>query len=71
MHQQGVAIGRRLRHDIGSDRPTRTGAVFDDHRLTQVFAQALTDHPCDHIGGAACRKGHHDFEWARRERLSP
>ena len=54
-NQQGVAIGRRLRDGIGTERAGCTGPIFHDHRLAPAAGQPLRSQPSDDIGAAAGR----------------
>lgn len=57
-----MAIRSRLGHRIGTDRTAGAAPVLNEHRLAHVLAHALSDQAGHHIGGAACREGHHDLQ---------
>ena len=52
-HQQGIAIGRRVRHHFHTDVAARTCPVLDHNGLTPLFAELLTNDTCERIGRAA------------------
>ena len=41
--EQGVAVGARLRRDLGSDESARARAVVDHHLFTQHARQPIGD----------------------------
>ena len=60
--QQGVAIGRRLRHLVAGDVAVGAGAVFHHHRLAQALGELLRQQAGGDVGGAARRDRHHDLD---------
>ncbi|MDT4885356.1 hypothetical protein FQZ97_1215810 [compost metagenome] len=57
-HQQRVAVGLGLGHEVGADGRTRAGLALDHHRLTQALRQLVGQRTGQHIGGATSRKRH-------------
>ncbi len=55
-HQHRVAVGRRLRDDIGADVAAGARPVVDHHLLREAVAQFLRDRAGDDVGAAARRK---------------
>ena len=68
-HQQGVAIRRGARRDLGADHAAGAGAVLDNHPLAPQLAKLLPDHAGHDVGAAAGREGHDDAHQAIREAL--
>ncbi|NDE24238.1 MAG: hypothetical protein EB002_04275 [Betaproteobacteria bacterium] len=63
VHQcQGVTIGCGFGHKVCAQVATCTRTIFDHHRLAPVFCDFLTKDAGQHIRGAACGKGHHNFD---------
>ncbi len=60
IHQQRVAVRRRLGHELRTDHAAGAGAIFDHHRLAERFGQAVGDDAHDDIRRAAGRVGHDD-----------
>src|SRR6267154_5807220 len=54
--EERVAVGRALRDEIGADVAARSGAVLDDDRLPERFAQTGRERPRGEIGDPARRK---------------
>ena len=65
-HQQRVAVGRGLRHDVGAERAARAAAVVHHDRLLHGVGEALRDEPRDDVGRAARRERHDDADRLRR-----
>ena len=61
-HQQRVAVGRRLGHDIGAHVAPRPGAVLHHEGLAESLAQLGRNRARQNVGGAAGRKWHDDFD---------
>ena len=55
--QDRVAVGRRLRDDIGADVAGSAAAVVDDDRLAQRGRERFVQDPRDNIGAATRRIG--------------
>jgi hypothetical protein len=63
---QRVAIGRRLRDQVGADGAGGAGLVLDDDRLSEALGQ-LGGHEARHrIGSAPRREAHEDLDRLRR-----
>ena len=60
MHEQRVAVGRRLGDEGRADRSAGAGAVLDDHRLSPEFGKLLPERARQDVGGAARRERHDD-----------
>ena len=58
-HQQGVAVGRRLRHRAGGDRTSGAAAVVDNDLLAQRLGHFVGDAARHDAGAAARNKRHH------------
>ena len=56
-HQDRVAVGRRLRDEVGADVAARAGPVVDDNALAPVLARLLRDGAADDVERSAGRKG--------------
>ena len=56
--EQRVAVGRRLRHQLGADRGIAAGAVLDHHRLPPMLGHFRTHDAGDGVGRAAGRERH-------------
>ena len=69
VHQQRVAVGRRLRHHVGADRAARAAAILHQHRLPHRLLHALRDDARGDVGGAARRERHDDADRFRRKSL--
>ena len=69
-HAEGLAIGRRLRHEVHADGGACTGLVVDHHRLAPGFLQLLADQAADRVRGSARRKGNDDLDRPLRKLLS-
>jgi hypothetical protein len=63
-HQQGVAVGRRLRDRVGADDTRAAGTVLD-HRGMAGLAELRGDHARQDVGHAAGRKRHDDADRPR------
>ena len=61
-HQQRVAVGRRLRHDVGADQRARAGAVLDHDGLLERRGQAIADGARQHVGERAGRIRHDEAQ---------
>ncbi|GAB7546621.1 hypothetical protein CS8_063060 [Cupriavidus sp. 8B] len=59
-HQQRVAIGRGLGHQLRADIAAGAGPVVDQERLLELLRELLGNDARDHIGGPASGKRHHD-----------
>ena len=57
-HQQGVAVGRGMRGDFGTDVRPGARPVVDHHRLAQPLAELLAHEPCQQVRRAGGRKRH-------------
>ena len=57
--QQGVAIGCRFGHHVGTYDARSAGAVFDHHRLTHQLSELDGHGPVEHIQATTGRIGHH------------
>src|SRR5687768_761133 len=62
-----VAVGRRLRNDIGADGSARTCAVIDDDLLAPALGELLSYWPRQNVCAPAGRKRHHDTHGFARE----
>jgi hypothetical protein len=51
--QERVSVGRCLAHVVQRDPPRGAGAIFDDDRLSERFAQPRPEQPRDSVAGAA------------------
>ncbi len=51
--QQRVAVGGRLRDDVGRDRARSAGPVLDDDRLAEQLGHALAERSRHDVGAAA------------------
>ena len=65
-HQQGVAVGRRLRDCLGADDGVSPRPIIDDDLLAQLFTHFLADEPTEKISRSAWRKGNYERDLARR-----
>ena len=61
-HDQRVAVGRRLGHQVGADVAARAGTVLDDDRLAQRAAHLLGQHAGHGVERAAGRVRHHEAQ---------
>ncbi len=57
-HQQRVAVGCRLHHSAGADRPRRARLVLHDDRLAPGLVQIVGNDARQDVGAAAGRKRH-------------
>ncbi len=55
-----VAVGIRLGDHRGGDRSAGAGAVFDDDRLAEIFAELLLHDARHGVGPAPRREADHD-----------
>jgi len=69
MNHQRVAVGRRLRHDVGTDGTGRAAAVLDHELLAHGFRELLEHDAADDVVGAARRPWDHDAHRLGRVRL--
>ncbi len=51
--QQGITIGRTLRHHICAQIAVSAGLIFDNNRLAERVAQFLSDRARQNVGPAA------------------
>ena len=51
--KQGVAVGRRTRHEVGGERAAGALPALHDHRLLEALRQLFGDRAGDEIGGGA------------------
>jgi hypothetical protein len=56
--EQGVAVGRGLRHRLRADVAAGAAAVVDEHRLAEDLRQPRRDAAGDGVGPAAGGEGH-------------
>ena len=66
VHEQRVAVGRRLGDDRGAQRSARAGPVVDDHRLPEHFREMEVYAARDDVGDAAGRPRNHHADGASR-----
>jgi hypothetical protein len=64
--KQGVAVGRRLRHEIGADGAARAGLVLHEELAAELLGQARREHARRRVGEAAGRERHYDAHRPRR-----
>ncbi len=64
MHQQRVAVGRRLDR-LGAEVAARAAAVLDHHGLADALGQLLRQRARHHVGRTARREGDDDAHPAR------
>ena len=57
--QQGIAVSRRARHQLGPDHGITSGTVVDHHLLPEQFAQTWRECPCQHVRTATGRDRYH------------
>jgi hypothetical protein len=60
--QHRVAVGRRLRDDVGAERAGRAAAVVDHDRLAERMLEAFLHDARDHVGAAAGRVRHDELD---------
>lgn len=53
----GVAIGRGIRHALGTGHAAGAPNIFNDHLLTKNIGHAGRHDPPEHIGGASSCNG--------------
>ena len=68
-HQQCVAIGRRLRHQVGADHRARAWPIIDNERLPKNILQALANVARVDIGWPTGGERHDDPHRVTRIRL--
>ena len=68
-HEQRVAVGRLLGHEVAGDVAVGAGAVLHHHRLAQRLRQRLRHGARDLVGGAAGREAHDHADRLGREGL--
>ncbi|MCY1531335.1 hypothetical protein D9M68_665570 [compost metagenome] len=66
-HHQRIAVGRRLRHEVGPDIAARARAVFHDDGLAQGTAHLLGQHAGHGVQRAAGRVRHDEAQRLGRE----
>ena len=54
-HVDGVAVGRRLRDEVGGDHAAGAGALLGDDGLAGVGGDPLRDRAREQVGDAAGR----------------
>jgi hypothetical protein len=59
-HQQRVAVGLGLGHDLGADDAAGARSVVDHHLLSQAGAEMLADQPRHDVEHAGARGERHD-----------
>ena len=64
--EQCVAIARCVHDRVGGDIDARTGAIFDDELLTEVFRQPLRHKPRGDVRRGPGRKADNDMNRTRR-----
>ena len=69
MHQDGVAVRRRLGDEADAGGPARARAVLDHDRLADLLGELVEDDAPDHVVGVAGRKRNHRLDGARRPGL--
>ena len=57
-HQQGIAVGGRLRHELGADAAAGTRPVFHDDPPARIFAERLRHDTRGHVRPGAGRARH-------------
>ena len=62
VHQQRVAVGRRVHHLLRGDVAARTWLVFDDHVLAHLGRELRAQQARHDVGGAARGEGHDDAD---------
>src|SRR5262249_30321852 len=67
--QQGVAVVRRVRHEIGGDVAASAAAVLDDELLPEALAERLREHARGDIARRAGGKADDDAHRPRRVAL--
>src|ERR1700687_563893 len=55
-----IPIGTRLRDEIAREYAVRAGPIFNDERLSQCFAGALSDDSCGNVHRTAWSETHDD-----------
>jgi hypothetical protein len=60
--EEGVAVRRRLRDDLGADRAAPARAIVDNHGLAPTLAETLRHQPGDVVGGAAGDERNHELD---------
>ncbi len=63
----GMAVGRRLRHQLRRDVAVRARAVLHHHRLAERLGKLLREHACRDVGCAPGRNRNDEAERARRK----
>ena len=58
VHQDGVTIGGRFGHQVGTNRATRSAPVVDSDGLAHGVAHFLRHDAGNNVGGASCREWH-------------
>ena len=64
-HQQRVAVGRRLRDEVGAEVAAGTRLVVDDEGLAERLAELRRERARQDVGGAAGRERHDDADRLR------
>jgi hypothetical protein len=59
LHEQRVAVGRRLGDEVGRDRGAGAGAVVDQDLLSHGGVELGADRARQHVGNAARRETQH------------
>jgi hypothetical protein len=65
VHEQGVAVGRRLGRDVRADRPARAAAIVHDDRLPEAFGELCRDDAPDDVVAAARRERNDEADRTR------
>jgi hypothetical protein len=67
--EQAVAVGRRLRHQVGAENAVGAGTVVDHDRLAEAGGHLLRHDARHAVGDAAARIRHDPADRLRRIRL--
>jgi hypothetical protein len=59
-HEEGVAVGRGVRHGFRADRPSRAAAVVHHHGPPELGGHLLGDDAADHVIPATRRERDHE-----------
>ena len=68
-HHERVAVGRRLRDEVGADVAARPGLVFHDHGLAPFLGELRPDDAREDVDAGAGRERHDERHRARGKRL--